>query len=73
LVNKNLVGRCGLYCGACIIHRAYKVSEELRRTVAEGENCKPEDIRCEGCQTVLSNAWDARDRNGARIVGMLGA
>ena len=58
LVSKNLAGRCGLYCGACIIYRAYKDSEELRRTVADREKCKPEDIRCEGCQTVLSNGWN---------------
>jgi hypothetical protein len=48
LVNENLVGRCGLYCGACIIYRAGKDSEKLRRTVAEKENCKPDEIRCEG-------------------------
>ncbi|MFQ6074017.1 MAG: DUF3795 domain-containing protein [Candidatus Bathyarchaeia archaeon] len=58
MVNKNLVGRCGLYCGACIIYRAYKDSEQLRRIIAERENCKPEEIRCEGCQTVLTNGWD---------------
>lgn len=60
LVNRNLVGRCGLYCGACVIYRAYKDSEQLRRLVAERENCKPEDIRCEGCQTVLTNGWDVK-------------
>jgi hypothetical protein len=58
LVNENLVGRCGLYCGACIIYRAGKDSEKLRRTVAEKENCKPDEIRCEGCQTALANGWD---------------
>jgi len=61
LVNKNLVGRCGLYCGACIIYRAYKDSEKLRRHVAERENCKPEKIRCEGCQTILTDGWDVEE------------
>ncbi|MCK4247085.1 MAG: DUF3795 domain-containing protein, partial [Methanomicrobia archaeon] len=50
MINENLVGRCGLYCGACIIYRAYKDSEELRRIIAKDNNCKPEEIRCEGCQ-----------------------
>ena len=58
LANKNLVGRCGLYCGACKIYRAYKDSEQLRRIIAEENNCKPEEVRCEGCQTVSTNGWN---------------
>jgi hypothetical protein len=50
LVSKNLVGRCGLYCGFCLIYRAGKDSEKLRRAVARRSKCKPEDVRCEGCQ-----------------------
>jgi len=65
LVNEDLVGRCGLYCGACFVYRAYKDSKELQRTIAERMRPprKPEDIRCEGCQTVLtsSNAWMGED------------
>lgn len=60
LVNKNLVGRCGLYCGACLVYRAYKDSEQLRKNVAKEAKCKPEGIRCEGCQTVLTNGWDVK-------------
>lgn len=60
-MNGNLVGRCGLYCGACIIYRACRDSEQLRQRVAETENCKPEDIRCEGCQTVLADGWNSRE------------
>ncbi len=66
MVNKNLVGRCGLYCGACIIYRAYKDSEKLRQTIAEREGCKPKDIRCEGCQTVLVNGWDVKGQEWGR-------
>jgi len=62
LINKKLVGRCGLYCGACVIHRAYKDSEKLRRAIAEENNCKPEEIRCEGCQTVLTDGWDVANQ-----------
>lgn len=64
MINKNLVGRCGLYCGACIIYRAYKDSEQLRKNVAEREKCKPEDIRCEGCQTVLTDGWNIEETWG---------
>ena len=66
LVNKNLVGRCGLYCGSCMIFRAYKDSEELRNRVAEEKNCGPEEIRCEGCQTVLIDGWDLKGEQWGR-------
>jgi hypothetical protein len=54
LVSKNLVGRCGLYCGFCLIYRAGKDSEKLRKSVARRSKCKPEDIRCEG---VVRRCW----------------
>ena len=61
MVNRNLVGRCGIYCGSCIIYRAYKDSEELRQRVAERENCELKDIQCEGCQTVLTDGWESKE------------
>jgi superfamily II DNA helicase RecQ len=64
MVNENLVGRCGLYCGACIIYRAYKDSEHLRQIIAEDNNCRLEEIRCEGCQTVLTNGWKVEEKWG---------
>jgi len=42
MVNRNLVGRCGIYCGSCIIYRAYKDSEQLRQRVAERTIVNPE-------------------------------
>ena len=69
LVSKNLVGRCGLYCGFCLIYRAGKDSEKLRKSVARRSKCKPEDIRCEGCQTVLVDGWDnARWGKNCKII-----
>lgn len=74
MVKGNLVGRCGIYCGSCIIYRAYKDSEQLRQRVAERENCEPEDIRCEGCQTVLTNGWESKEwGKNCRIVECLQA
>jgi len=74
LVSKNLVGRCGIYCGSCIIYGAYKDSEQLRKRVAERENCKPEDVRCEGCQTVLTNGWESKEwGKNCKIVNCLEA
>lgn len=61
LVNKNFVGRCGLYCGTCLVYRAYKDSEQLRAKIAKEEDCRPEEIRCQGCQTVLINGWNSKE------------
>lgn len=60
MVNYALVGRCGLYCGSCMIYRAYKDSEKMRQLIAERAKCRPEDIRCEGCQTALTDGWDVQ-------------
>jgi hypothetical protein len=74
MVNRNLVGRCGIYCGSCIIYRAYKDSEQLRQRVAERNNCEPGEIRCEGCQTVLTNGWNSQEwGKNCRIVKCLEA
>ena len=58
MVSYALVGRCGLYCGKCMVYRAYKESEKLRKLIAERANCRPDDIRCEGCQIVLTEGWN---------------
>jgi hypothetical protein len=57
MVNKNLIGRCGLYCGVCEIYRAYKDSQELRGKIAKKHNCLPEEVRCEGCQALSVYGW----------------
>ncbi|MCK5625386.1 DUF3795 domain-containing protein [Candidatus Bathyarchaeota archaeon] len=61
MINMNLVGRCGFYCGAFNIYRAYKDSEKLQKIIAEKENRKSEEIRCEGCQKVLINGWEKEE------------
>jgi len=57
LINKNLVGRCGFYCGVCEIYRAYKDSEKLREEIAKKHGCSPEEVRCEGCQAIDVYGW----------------
>lgn len=53
----HLVGRCGLYCGACTIYRAYQDDGEYLKKVAEFFKCKPEQVRCEGCQVLTPECW----------------
>ncbi len=57
MVNTDLVGRCGLYCGACSIYRAYKDSGEYQQRVAKFLKCPPEKVRCEGCQALTPECW----------------
>jgi len=57
LAEINLIGRCGLYCGACTIYRAYKDDGDYRSRVATFFKCPPEKVRCEGCQALTSECW----------------
>ena len=53
----SLVGRCGLYCGACGIFRAYKDKGVYLQKVAEFFKISPEKVRCEGCQALTADCW----------------
>lgn len=53
----HLVGRCGLYCGACTIYRAYKDNGDFLNRVAKFFKCSPEQVRCEGCQALTPACW----------------
>ncbi|MDH7478344.1 MAG: DUF3795 domain-containing protein [Candidatus Bathyarchaeota archaeon] len=58
MVNKNLVGRCGLYCGACAIYRAYKDNNgEYLAKLAQHFKCLSEKVRCEGCMALTPECW----------------
>lgn len=57
MVNRNLVGRCGLYCGACAIYRAYKDNGEYQEILANHFKCPPEKVRCEGCMALTPECW----------------
>lgn len=56
-VNRNLVGRCGVYCGACEIRRGFEDAGKLRLDVAQKHNCMPGDVRCNGCRSVHIIGW----------------
>ena len=57
-VNHALVGRCGLYCGACDIYRVFVDKKgERQKRMAEFFKCKPEQVRCQGCQRPTQDDW----------------
>ncbi|MFX1598607.1 MAG: DUF3795 domain-containing protein [Promethearchaeota archaeon] len=57
MVDLSLVGRCGLYCGACTIFRAYKDKGKFLQKTAKFFKCRPEKVKCEGCQALTSDSW----------------
>ncbi len=57
MLESTLAGRCGLYCGACTIYRAYIDEGEFRNRVAAYFKCPPEKVRCEGCQALTLGCW----------------
>jgi len=57
MVDSALVGRCGLYCGACSIFRAFKDNEEYLVRIARESNLKSELIRCNGCSNLSDSCW----------------
>lgn len=57
MADPSLVGRCGLYCGACGIYRAYRDNGEYLERVAESFECTPDLVRCEGCQDLTEDCW----------------
>ncbi len=61
---KELVGRCGLYCGACSIYIAERFSPSMRERIAAGAKCLPEQVRCNGCGALTPECWG----NGCKIV-----
>ncbi len=61
MADANLAGRCGLYCGSCIIYRAERDSQQLREEISRENGCEPEDVHCSGCQSVLIDGWDSDD------------
>ena len=72
MVNKNLVGRCGLYCGACSIYRAYKDDGEYLKLLVENFKCLQEKVRCEGCMALTPESWgyDCKIVQGLRRKGL---
>lgn len=51
----NLIGRCGLYCGACSIHHAYKDGLVHQERIAARFNYRLDQVRCDGCQVLTED------------------
>jgi len=69
MTDEDLVGRCGLYCGACSIYRAYKDNGEHLIRLSKRFKRPPEKVKCEGCQILTPKCWG----NKCKIVQCLQA
>lgn len=54
---EELVGRCGIYCGACIIYRAERDHEQARNDIAQRHQCRLDEVRCQGCGGLTEACW----------------
>lgn len=68
-MDTNLIGKCGLYCGACFIYRAERDDQALRKQIADHYKCKEAEVRCHGCGGLSESCWG----NGCKIVICVGA
>lgn len=55
--NSNLLSKCGIYCGACYIYRAFKDGGEFLDATANEQGVSKEEIKCEGCSGPKENLW----------------
>lgn len=67
MVEHGLVGRCGIYCGACGIYRGYKNQDELLDELSTKWKIPTEKFRCEGCGALTPDCCGA----GCKIVECL--
>jgi len=51
--NAQLIGVCGIYCGACLLYRAYKDCDQALTDYLTNVGIPKEAIRCEGCTSEL--------------------
>jgi hypothetical protein len=65
----NLVGKCGLYCGACTIYRAQRDDQNWRNELASNFNCSPDKVKCNGCGSLTAECWG----NGCKIATCVNA
>ena len=61
MTKNGLIGRCGLYCGACIIYGVSHNDEpafvKRRKGIAEYFDCGASEITCEGCRQMTEHCW----------------
>ena len=52
-----LISKCGIYCGACYIYRAFEDGGKVLDAIAQKLGVPKEEIRCNGCLDPAEDLW----------------
>jgi rubrerythrin len=52
MTNKDIVGRCGIYCGACPIYRGTRGDREAQAFARNVWKTSPNRMTCDGCHNL---------------------
>jgi hypothetical protein len=52
VVKMDVVGRCGIYCGACPIYRGTRGDEEAKKFARNVWKTPPNRMTCDGCHNI---------------------
>lgn len=52
-----LISKCGIYCGACYVYRAFKDGGQMLDATAQRLGVPKEEIRCNGCLGPVEDLW----------------
>lgn len=57
LPNTSLVSKCGIYCGACFVYRAFNDGGKFLADLSRELKVSKEEIRCNGCFAPTHKLW----------------
>ena len=52
-----LISKCGIYCGACYVYRAFKDQGKMLDETAQRLKVPKEEIKCNGCLGPAEDLW----------------
>lgn len=55
-MNKNIIGKCGMYCGACDIYYA-TIHPDYQDKLAKHLGCEVNELSCKGCGQLTESCW----------------
>jgi hypothetical protein len=56
-LDTKLVSKCGIFCGACYVYRAFKDGGKMLDATAQKLEVPKEEIRCNGCSGPTQDLW----------------
>ena len=57
MVGANLISRCGIYCGACYVYRAFKDGGNFLDETSKKQGALKKEVRCGGCLGPVEDLW----------------